>query len=382
MKRAVWLLPAALAVAGAAPAGAQTVAAGKTAFALRCAGCHGTNGTGGEIGPNIADADADTLIPKPLADIIRTGNRDAGMPAFALSHAELGALVAYITALRAPAAAHPPAGNVLSGERFYYGAGGCTACHMIRGSGGTTGPDLSNLGRERRVERITLALVKPGAVPSKGYRGVSVTLRDGGTLRGLIKNESNFDLQLQTLDGIMHYLSRDDIAREHYDSASLMPRVAQDSATVRDLVAFLSRLTSDGAPPQMWSPPTASPPRAFAAGDWPTYNGDWSGNRYSTLKEIDTTNVHHLAPAWIFPVANAQHLEGTPIVVDGTMFVTTANEAYALDAQTGRPIGTTPGSSRTASWAMLRVRSTAVWRYWAIACSWSPTTPTSSPCRA
>jgi alcohol dehydrogenase (cytochrome c) len=320
------------------PANAQTIAAGKTAFAVRCAGCHGTNGTGGEIGPNIADADADTLIPRPLADIITKGNTDAGMPSFALSRTELGALVAYITALRAPAAAHPPAGNVLSGERFYYGAGACTGCHMIRGSGGTTGPDLSNIGRERRVERIALALLHPGAVRRKGYRGVSVTLRDGSTLRGLVKNESNFDLQLQTPDGTMHYLSRDEIAQEHYDSASLMPPVAQDSSTVRDLVAFLSRLTSDGPPPQMWSPPAASPPRSFATGDWPTYNGNWSGNRYSTLTEIDTGNARHLAPTWMFPVAHAQHLEGTPVVVDGTMFVTTANEAYALDAQTGRPI--------------------------------------------
>jgi alcohol dehydrogenase (cytochrome c) len=339
MTRAGSLICAASAAfAVALSANAQTIAAGKTAFAVRCAGCHGTNGTGGEIGPNIADADADTLIPKPLADIITTGNRDAGMPSFALSRAELGALVAYITALRAPAAAHPPAGDVLSGERFYYGAGGCTACHMIRGSGGTTGPDLSNIGRERRVERITLALLRPGAVARKGYHGVSVTLRDGGTLRGLVKNESNFDLQLQTLDGTMHYLSRDEIAQEHYDSASLMPPVAQDSGAVRDLVAFLSRLTSDGRPPQMWSPPAASPPRSFATGDWPTYNGNWSGSRYSTLKEIDTGNVQHLAPAWMFPIAHAQHLEGTPLVVDGTMFVTTANEAYALDAQTGRPV--------------------------------------------
>jgi mono/diheme cytochrome c family protein len=172
MMRGGSLICAVSAFVAALTANAQTIATGKTAFAVRCAGCHGTNGTGGEIGPNIADADADTLIPRPLADIITTGNRDAGMPSFALSRTELGALVAYITALRAPAAAHPPAGNVPSGERFYYGAGGCTACHMIRGSGGTTGPDLSNIGRERRVERITLALLHPGQVARKGYRGV------------------------------------------------------------------------------------------------------------------------------------------------------------------------------------------------------------------
>ena len=336
MKPAGWMICVAIVVA--LPVHAQTFAAGQTAFAVRCAGCHGTAGKGGEIGPNITDTDADTLIPRPLADIITHGNRDAGMPEFALSRTELASLVTYITALRAPAAAHPPVGNVLAGERFYFGAGGCAACHMIRGTGGTTGPDLSNIGRERRLERISQALLHPGAAARRGYRGVSVTLQDGGTLRGLVKNESNFDLQLQDLNGTMHYLSRNDVAQEHYDSASLMPPVAQDSGTLRDLLAFLSRLTSDGAPPRMWTPPAASPARKFAAGDWPTYNGDWSGNRFSTLREIDTANVHGLAAAWIFPVNNARHLEGTPVVVDGTMFVTTANEAYALDARTGRPI--------------------------------------------
>jgi alcohol dehydrogenase (cytochrome c) len=336
MRRGGWMAGAVVVIA--IPVHAQTFAAGQSAFAIRCAGCHGTAGRGGEIGPNITDTDADTLIPRPLADIIVHGNSDAGMPAFALSRTELASLVTYITALRAPAAAHPPAGNVLAGERFYFGAGGCTACHMIRGSGGMTGPDLSNIGRERRLERISQALLHPGSAPRRGYRGVSVRLRDGGTLRGLVKNESNFDLQLQDENGTMHYLSRNDVADEQYDSASLMPPVAQESGTLRDLIAFLSRLTSDGAPPQMWTPPAPSPPHKYTAGDWPTYNGDWSGNRYSTLREIDTASVRRLAAAWMFPVSNARHLEGTPVVVDGTMFVTTANEAYALDAQTGRPI--------------------------------------------
>ena len=61
----------------------------------------------------------------------------------------------------------------------------------------------------------------------------------------------------------------------------------------------------------------------------------------------------------MFPIANARHLEGTPIVVDGTMFVTTANEAYALDARTGRPIWhfarpLTPGVIGDASGAINR----------------------------
>src|SRR5690349_10736137 len=39
--------------------------------------------------------------------------------------------------------------------------------------------------------------------------------------------------------------------------------------------------------------------------DWPTYNGDPSGNRYSKLKQIDKSNVGRLAPRWIFPMPGA-----------------------------------------------------------------------------
>ena len=48
--------------------------------------------------------------------------------------------------------------------------------------------------------------------------------------------------------------------------------------------------------------------------------------------------MKRLAPAWIFPVPGAPRLEVTPLVVDGVMYITGANEAYALDATTGRQI--------------------------------------------
>lgn len=72
--------------------------------------------------------------------------------------------------------------------------------------------------------------------------------------------------------------------------------------------------------------------------DWPTYHGDPSGNRYSKLTQIDKSNVARLAPRWIFPMPNVSQIETTPIVVEGIMYVTSANEIYALDAGTGRTI--------------------------------------------
>src|SRR5947208_13100771 len=74
-------------------------------------------------------------------------------------------------------------------------------------------------------------------------------------------------------------------------------------------------------------------------GAWPTYDGSLSGNRFSPLDQINTGNVQKLAPKWMFTVQDAPRaLEGTPVVVDGVMFVTSVNEAIALDARSGREI--------------------------------------------
>jgi len=75
-----------------------------------------------------------------------------------------------------------------------------------------------------------------------------------------------------------------------------------------------------------------------AASDWLSYNGDYSGRRYSALREIDRSNVSQLRAQWVFHTPNSSHLEVTPVAVDGLLFVTAANDAYALDAQTGRTV--------------------------------------------
>jgi alcohol dehydrogenase (cytochrome c) len=123
-------------------------------------------------------------------------------------------------------------------------------------------------------------------------------------IRGVVKNESNFDLQILGEDGALHLF---------------------DKATGRDVV-------SSAAGPSFEEIAHPKP------GEWPTYNGQLNGNRHSELKEIDTANVARLSPKWMFTIPNAQRLQVTPVVVEGVMYVTAANEAFALDARSGRPI--------------------------------------------
>src|SRR5258708_1525939 len=72
--------------------------------------------------------------------------------------------------------------------------------------------------------------------------------------------------------------------------------------------------------------------------NWISYNGDYTGRRFSSLDQITLKNVDQLRAQWVFHAPNSNSLEVTPVVFDGLMFVTSANDAYALDSQTGRMI--------------------------------------------
>src|SRR5215469_17030110 len=79
---------------------------------------------------------------------------------------------------------------------------------------------------------------------------------------------------------------------------------------------------------------SARPPGA----NWLSYNGDYTGRRYTSLSQMTPENVGQLRAQWVSHSTNSDRLEVTPVVVDGLMLVTSANDAYALDARTGRII--------------------------------------------
>lgn len=72
--------------------------------------------------------------------------------------------------------------------------------------------------------------------------------------------------------------------------------------------------------------------------NWPSYNGDYTGRRFSSLHEINRSNVRQLRAAWVFHPGNTQRLEATPVVIHGVMYLTSANDVFALDATTGRSL--------------------------------------------
>ena len=76
-----------------------------------------------------------------------------------------------------------------------------------------------------------------------------------------------------------------------------------------------------------------------APGDWPAYGGSPADTRYSSLKQINRSNVSKLQVAWTYDTHEPGGLETSPIVVNGVLYgITPGEEIFALDAATGREL--------------------------------------------
>src|ERR1700682_1576589 len=98
--------------------------------------------------------------------------------------------------------------------------------------------------------------------------------------------------------------------------------------------------------------------RGAAGTDWPAHGGtnlNWS---YSSLSQVNTTNVDKLSPAWIFQTGDFEvGLQSTPIVINGIIYLSAVDDVFAIDGATGRQIWRytyepLPGFSRGRNWGV------------------------------
>jgi len=75
-----------------------------------------------------------------------------------------------------------------------------------------------------------------------------------------------------------------------------------------------------------------------AKDSWPTFHGEYSGQRHSKLTEITPDNVRGLTLKWAFQTNQAQQVKATPILVDGILYLTMPDNLWAIDARSGRQI--------------------------------------------
>ena len=213
----------------------------------------------------------------------------------------------------------------------------CARCHGADGNGGEMGPPivlrLWNRSDEQLVTLFHQGLPTRGMPPVADINDAEIkdlikflrtiqqkpenapkvrmkaALAGGKVLDGEVLAEGFDDLQLLTDDKTVHLLRR--VRPDAVQGRSSASGKAGATATFREVTSQV---------------------------DWPTYNGDPRGNRYTTMTQIDASNVARLAPRWMFPIPGTTHSQATPIVAGGIMYVAAHNECFALDAGTGRMI--------------------------------------------
>jgi alcohol dehydrogenase (cytochrome c) len=73
--------------------------------------------------------------------------------------------------------------------------------------------------------------------------------------------------------------------------------------------------------------------------NWLMYSGNYAGQRFSALDQINASNASSLVPKWAYQTMAGGKFEATPLVVDGVLYGTGQDDrVYALDARSGRPI--------------------------------------------
>ena len=231
---------------------------GKQLFEGLCADCHGFEGTGGR-GPNL---NRPTLSraqdDDSLRTIIRDGLPDRGMPRVRrTTDSEQRQLMAYVRSLGRTARA-ANVGDVQKGSAVYQRSG-CASCHVIKGEGGTVGPELTIIGTQRGTDYLRQAIVDPAAalphgtlpVPSRNldeFLPVRVVTRDGKEVPGLRINEDTFTIQIRDSNNELHSFRKADLREVQKEfGKSLMPAFKDRLAAsdVNDLVAYLSSLRGD-----------------------------------------------------------------------------------------------------------------------------------------
>lgn len=222
---------------------------GAQRFMEYCAGCHGADARGGDKAPALVSASNTTNLSESQLFRIAHDGTKGGMPPFAqIGDANIHAVVQFLIRLKNNGASEHTSAEVTitgdseAGRTLYFGKAECSKCHLINGKGGFIARNLTSYARNRNADEILRAITTPDTPLVPSSQVVTVTTKAGQNLTGVLRNEDNFTLALQTEDGRYHLLARNNVTDVHYSAHSLMPRDYGTRLTpkeLNDIVSFL-----------------------------------------------------------------------------------------------------------------------------------------------
>lgn len=120
---------------------------------------------------------------------------------------------------------------------------------MVEGKGGFIGPDLSAYAQTHTADKIEQAITD--AAQRDSSRKVVTAVTNDGEYHGIVLNEDNFSLQLETMDGNFHFFSKSEIKAINREPNSIMPSDYASKlgeSQLNDLVSYLISVAKNSAP--------------------------------------------------------------------------------------------------------------------------------------
>jgi mono/diheme cytochrome c family protein/small nuclear ribonucleoprotein (snRNP)-like protein len=192
-----------------------SVARGKQVFSVNCAFCHGSDGRGGEGGPNLLRSPMVLNDQKGeiIAAVVLNGRVEKGMPKFNLPRDSITDIAAYLHSIKIGKMSNfnprmVLVGNAAAGKAYFNGKGGCPKCHSVK-------KDLAGIGA---MDPKTLqdAIFAGGATGLLGApaanatpRTVTITFPTGETVKGKLISLDDFMVVLNDAAGQRRSIRRD-----------------------------------------------------------------------------------------------------------------------------------------------------------------------------
>ena len=222
----------------------EAVEPGRKLFLTSCSGCHGPTGEGGRGIKLAGNGEVREAANRRLLDSIKNGVRGSDMPSSTLPDDSIWQIITFVKSINASAYDSKPPGDAATGEGIFDGKGGCRGCHMVGGTGGKLGPDLSNAGVANSLVELRESILKPSERPTEGFGGVAVTTKQSKWIEGAAKDNTNYSITVLDLKGQLHRISKLDVVEIVFKKKSVMPddlgeRLSKQE--LNDLLSYLSR---------------------------------------------------------------------------------------------------------------------------------------------
>lgn len=215
---------------------------GERVFLRYCGRCHGDDAKGG-VGPDLTTGQfRHGSSDGALFKVVSEGVPGTEMIAVLRNRPDqmIWQVVTYLRSLSTPADI-ALAGDAAAGERLFHGKGECARCHMVSGTGGRLGPDLTLVGAARSPDELKSDLLDPSTSVKPRWWTLRAVRKDGSEVEGFRIADDTFAVRIMDANENLWSLAKKDLRSVEVTESSTMPSYAGMlmASEVDDLVAYL-----------------------------------------------------------------------------------------------------------------------------------------------